>query len=203
MTVLFVIPQHVAIPGWLYQKKRARIVWQKYSNTLVCQSQHEHFMRIALELAKQSFYQREVPIGAVLVNAKGEVIAKGRNQVETTKDPTQHAELQCIQAGAKVCGNWRLLNTTLYSTLEPCAMCLSALQLARVSLVVYGAKDFRLGAIESWYPLVQVDHPFHQITFMGGILEEECAEWIRKFFFNIRRNKSLEIEVEKCHRDDH
>ncbi|GJD09837.1 tRNA-specific adenosine deaminase [Galdieria sulphuraria] len=160
-------------------------------------------MRIALELAKQSFYQGEVPIGAILVDAKGKVIAKGRNQVETTKDPTQHAELQCIQAATRVCGNWRLLNTTLYSTLEPCAMCLSALQLARVSFIVYGAKDFRLGAIESWYPLVQVKHPYHRITHMGGILEEECAEWIQKFFSNIRTNKRFENEYGKSFENQH
>lgn len=170
--MLFVIAQVFLDHNWLYKKRKIRKQLKQNHCIYMCQNtqrQHEYFMRVALEMAKESFYQGEVPIGAVLVNAKGDMIAKGRNQVEVTKDPTQHAELQCIQSklfvylgmilipvieGTKVCGNWRLLNTTLYTTLEPCAMCLSALQLARVSLVVYGAKDIRLGAIESWVIIV-------------------------------------------------
>ncbi|KAK4524894.1 hypothetical protein GAYE_SCF06G2796 [Galdieria yellowstonensis] len=179
---------------WMTSFRYSASHLKKINHVCMChtiQNRHEYFMRKALELAKESFGQGEVPIGAVLVNSNGDIIAKGRNQVERSKDATQHAEMQCIQIGSKVCGNWRLVNTTLYSTLEPCAMCLSALQLARVSLIVYGAKDYRLGAIQSWFPLIDQKHPFHQINYIGGILEEECAWWIQTFFANIRRNKHL------------
>jgi tRNA(adenine34) deaminase len=139
------------------------------------------FMKEALKEAKKSFTKGEVPVGSVLV-FQGKIIAKTHNQTETLKDPTAHAELLCIRHAANVKGDWRLLKTTLYTTLEPCSMCAGALLLARVERVVWGAPDLRHGAHGSWIDLFSKTHPTHRIDIKGGLLEDESGELLRIFF---------------------
>lgn len=142
----------------------------------------EHFMKMAIEEAKNAFEYLEVPVGAVIINDKGEIIAKAHNLVESYKDATSHAELLCIQRASQQINSWRLLGCSLYSTLEPCCMCLGALFLSRIKRVIWGAPDIRHGACGSWVCLHQKKHPTHNLEFSGGILAEECAKLLRDFF---------------------
>lgn len=145
-----------------------------------------YFIKEALKEAKKAFDKEEVPIGAVLV-LDNKIIARARNQVEMLQDATAHAEMLALTMGASFLGNWRLLEMTLYSTLEPCAMCAGALLLSRVKRVVYGAKDIRHGAHGSFVDLFDKKHPTHQVEILGGVMEEECGELMRKFFEGKRR----------------
>lgn len=143
----------------------------------------EIFMREALLEAKKAYTQKEVPIGAVLV-FEGKIISRGSNLVEQNRDASCHAELVCLQNGAKVLDNWRLLKCTLYCTLEPCAMCAGAMILFRIERLVYGAKDLRHGAID----VLERPHPIHQVATRGGVLESE-AQCLMKEFFQERRSE--------------
>ena len=145
------------------------------------------FMKKALIEAKKACKREEVPVGAVLV-LNGQIIARSHNQTESKSDPTQHAEIICLQKASKKLKNWRLLQTTLYSTLEPCSMCAGALLQARVARLVWGAPDKRGGANGSFVNLFSLKHPFHQITITSGILEQECSE-VMIHFFKKRRGK--------------
>ncbi len=147
----------------------------------------EAFMKEALIEAELAFAKREVPVGAVLVH-KGEIIARAHNLVETLSDATAHAELLCLKNGAEVLGNWRLLETTLYCTLEPCPMCAGAMIHSRLERLVWGAPDLRCGAHGSWVNLLDAEHPIHQIQVTSGIFKEECAA-LMKDFFKIRREE--------------
>ena len=147
-----------------------------------------HLMRLALRHAQHAFREKEVPIGAVLIDIEGRVIATGRNQVEKMQDPTCHAEINCIRAAVAVQSNWRLIGHTLYTTLEPCPMCMGAIQAARIKRVVYGAKDLRLGALGSWIDMTQDNkHPFHDVDVHGGVLENESGALLSRFFTLRRR----------------
>ena len=151
---------------------------------------HTYPMRLALRHAQHSFREKEVPIGAVIVNDEGKVIATGRNQIETLKDPTAHAEINCIRKASEVLGTWRLNNHTLYTTLEPCPMCLGAIQQARIKKVVYAAKDIRMGGLGSWIDMIgEYKHPFHQVEVDYGVLELESTTLLKKFFL-LRRRES-------------
>ncbi|GAB5030021.1 trna-specific adenosine deaminase [Nannochloropsis oceanica] len=127
----------------------------------------ERFMRLALVEAQAAFAAREIPVGAVLVSSEGQVLATGRNRVEATGDASAHAELECLRAASHCTdrlanGHWRMLDSTLYVTLEPCLMCLGAVQSFRVKRIVYGAPNIMLGAIESYIKVLeQAPHPFH------------------------------------------
>lgn len=143
-------------------------------------------MEMALQEAKKSFKKEEVPVGAVLVR-DGKVIARGHNLIEARKDATAHAELICLQKGAKKLGDWRLLGTTLYATLEPCSMCAGALFLSRVDRLVYGAPDFRHGANGSFTDLFSLKHPTHKIEITRGVMADECARLMQEFFQMMRR----------------
>jgi len=145
----------------------------------------EFFMSIALEEAKQAFQQEEVPVGAVLV-FDGNIISKGHNLVETLKDATAHAEMQCLKQAANSLKSWRLNGSTLYCTLEPCSMCAGAMLLSRVSTLVWGAPDLRHGADGSWMDLLRTEHPIHRIEVRRGVLKEESAAMMTEFF-KIRR----------------
>lgn len=147
----------------------------------------EAFMREALKEAKKAFERDEVPVGAVLVH-KGKIIARGHNQVELLQDATAHAELVCLSAGAEAIGNWRLLDTTLYCTLEPCCMCAGALLSSRVSRLVWGAPDLRVGANGSWIDLFSHQHPIHEIEIVPRVLEAESADLMRAFFQKQRKS---------------
>lgn len=141
----------------------------------------ETFMREALKEAKKAFDKDEVPVGAILVH-QNRIIARGHNQVELLQDATAHAEMICLSAGAGAIGNWRLAETTLYCTLEPCCMCAGALLSARVTRLVWGAPDLRVGANGSWIDIFAQDHPIHSIEIIPRILEAESADLLRTFF---------------------
>lgn len=145
------------------------------------QTDDERFMLEALKEAWKAFQADEVPIGAVLV-LDGKVIARGYNQVELLKDATAHAEMLCLTSGEAVLENWRLLNTTLYCTLEPCAMCAGAMILTRISRLVYGAPDLRHGVCGSWVDLFQAKHPIHQFDIEKGVLAPFSADLMKLFF---------------------
>jgi tRNA(adenine34) deaminase len=148
------------------------------------------FMREALKEAYKAYKAGEVPVGAVLV-LNQRIIARGHNQVELLKDATAHAEMLCIGAGAVALENWRLLDTTLYCTVEPCCMCAGALFLSRVKRLVWGAPDVRHGAGGSLVDLFSLKHPTHQIEVTSHILDEECAALLQSFFRE-RRNKKVD-----------
>jgi tRNA(adenine34) deaminase len=148
-----------------------------------------YFMREALKEAKKALAQDEVPVGAVLV-FKGKVIARGYNQVEMLQDATAHAEMLCITSGASALENWRLSDTTLYCTLEPCSMCAGAILASRIKRLVWGAPDLRLGANGSWIDLFSMKHPMHSLEVTSGVLEEESAFLLKDFFAQTRKKKT-------------
>ena len=140
------------------------------------------YMDMALEEAKKAGQKDEVPIGAVLVSENGEVIAAGHNQTITRVDPTAHAEILTLREAARKVANYRLLNTTLYVTIEPCPMCMGALVHARVSRVVFGAKDPKWGAAGSLYDLAGDERLNHRMAVISGVRETECRSLIQEFF---------------------
>ncbi len=138
------------------------------------------FMREALRLAEEARDADEVPVGALLVR-HGEIIARARNMRETNKMATSHAELLAIEAGCRALGGWRLPETTLYVTLEPCVMCAGAVINARIERVVFGAYDLRFGAFGSLINLREI--PFnHRPEVTGGVLLEECKQILTEYF---------------------
>lgn len=139
------------------------------------------FMQRALELADRAAGEGEVPVGAVLVNA-GEMIGEGWNRPIATNDPTAHAEIQALRRGAALIGNYRLVEATLYVTLEPCAMCAGAMVHARIKRLVYGAVDPKTGAAGSVLDIVRHPRLNHQMEVTGGILADACGEKLRRFF---------------------
>lgn len=144
------------------------------------------FMHEALEEAKKAFAEKEVPIGAVIVH-DAKIIARGYNRVEKDKSVLGHAELVCLQEAARILGDWRLPETTLYTTLEPCPMCAGAILLSRVQRVVWGADDPRQGAGGSFSNLLISPYPFHTLKVSKGILAEESAHLLREFFRQRRK----------------
>ncbi len=149
----------------------------------------EKFMYEAIQEAKKAFELGEVPVGAVLVYQK-EIIARAHNLVETLKDASAHAEMICMRHAALHLQNWRLLETTLYCTLEPCLMCAGSMLLSRIGTLVWGAKDLRHGANGSWVNIFLESHPMHQITIRSGVLSEECS-LLMKDFFKVRRDAKI------------
>lgn len=143
------------------------------------------FMRRALLEAKKAYLKGEVPVGAIIV-ADGQVVARAHNRKEELQDPTAHAEMLAIREAASRLGSWRLLGTTMYVTLEPCAMCAGALVLARVERLVYGTPDPKAGAAGSVTNLVQHDALNHRLEVTSGVLQEECAALLQQFFADLR-----------------
>lgn len=142
---------------------------------------HSFFMTRALELAREAERAGEVPVGAVIVKDDS-IIGEGWNRPITTKDPTAHAEIVALRAAAQTLFNYRLPDTTLYVTLEPCAMCASAMVHARVKRLVYGATDPRAGAAGSIFNIVQHAVLNHRIECEAGVMAEECGTLLRGFF---------------------
>ena len=138
-------------------------------------------MRRALELAHRAEALGEVPVGAVLV-AGDELIAEGWNAPVASSDATAHAEILALRAAGKAAGNYRLVDTTLYVTLEPCPMCAGALVHARVSRLVFGASDPRAGAAGTVFDIVRAPELNHHLKVSGGVLEPECRELVQEFF---------------------
>jgi tRNA(adenine34) deaminase len=124
----------------------------------------------------------DVPVGAVIVDDKGEIIARGRNERELSKDPTAHAEILAIREAAEALGDWRLNGLTLVVTLEPCVMCAGAIQAARIDKVVFGAWDEKVGASGSLYDLVRDKRLGTEIEVISGVLEGEARDQLKEFF---------------------
>ena len=140
-------------------------------------------MREAIALAHLAVSESgDVPVGAVLLNPNGEVVAVGKNERELSGDPTAHAEIVAMRAAAALDENWHLTDLTLVVTLEPCAMCAGAIQAARIPRVVFGAWDERVGAAGSRYDLLRDARLGQSVEVIAGVLEDECAGLMRQFF---------------------
>jgi tRNA(adenine34) deaminase len=163
---------------------------------------NSYFMKLALHQASLAEAKGEVPIGALLVQELDgntyRILSKAGNRVEQQHDASAHAELQVLRRGSRRLRNWRLLNTTLYSTLEPCPMCLSACQAFRLPRLVYGAPDLRLGAVETHMRLLDTTHPFHNVsTVIKHVRAQESADMLRDFFRKRRLEESRNRQVYK------
>ncbi|MFL5818876.1 MAG: tRNA adenosine(34) deaminase TadA [Conexibacter sp.] len=145
----------------------------------------EYFMRLAMREAERAVEHDDVPIGAVIVH-EGEVLATGRNEREERQDPTAHAEVLALREAAEKLGSWRVLDSVLYVTLEPCAMCAGAIVLARVPRVVFGAWDPKAGAAGSVLDVLAQPQLNHRPEVSGGLLAEECGALLRSFFASRR-----------------
>ncbi len=148
-------------------------------------NEHEHFMRAALREAERAAEMGEVPVGCVIVH-DGRIIGKGYNQRESLQDPTAHAEVIAITAAAAYLGSWRLEDTRLYVTLEPCPMCAGAIILARVAEVYFGATDPKAGVCGTLMNLLEDERFNHQPALYPGLLEAECGAMLTGFFQAIR-----------------
>lgn len=142
---------------------------------------HDIFMQRALQLAAQAEQHDEVPVGAVVV-LNGTIIGEGFNQVISLNDPSAHAEAMAIRAAGQALQNYRLVDTTLYVTLEPCAMCAGMMTHARVKTLVFGAADPRTGATGSAIEVINHSSMNHNIEVIGGVMADECGELLRQFF---------------------
>ncbi len=149
----------------------------------------EVWMRFALDEAEDALNLDEVPVGAVVV-INERIVGRGYNRVITDHDPTAHAEIVALRDAAQSVGNYRLVDATVYVTIEPCAMCAGALVNARVKRLVYGAREEKAGAVESIFQICTDDRLNHQMEVRAGVLEEECREVIQSFF----RQKRAEEE---------
>lgn len=147
------------------------------------------YMQLALLEAKAAARRGEVPVGAVLVSASGQILARAGNAPIAICDPTAHAEILAIRDGAYGADNYRLTGTTLYVTLEPCAMCAGAIANARIARVVYGASDPKGGAVESGVRFFEQPSCHHRPEITGGVMAEECSQLL-KDFFRARRKAS-------------
>ncbi len=143
------------------------------------------FIKIAIEEAEKAFQEGEVPVGAVIV-VDNEIIARGHNKVESMNDPTAHAEILVIRSACQKIENWRLNKAILYVTKEPCIMCAGAMINARLSRLVYGCDDLKGGATKSLYQLLSDNRLNHQVEVVSGILGDECAQLLKRFFRVLR-----------------
>ena len=144
-------------------------------------------MKLALSEAKFAAEEAEVPIGAVLVSQDGVILAQSHNQPISLNDPTAHAEILALREAAQKVQNYRLLNTILYVTIEPCVMCMGALVHARVSRLVYGARDPKWGGAGSLYDLAGDNRLNHRMEIIAGVCEDECRALIQDFFRSKRK----------------
>ncbi len=159
----------------------------------------EDFMREALKEAQAAYDIGEVPIGAVLVDEAGQIVARGHNLRETAHDATAHAEMIAIRAACEALGHWRLTGLTLYVTIEPCPMCAGAIVMSRVDRVVYGSTDAKAGACESLFNIP--GHPAlnHAPAMTAGVLQDECAAIMKRFFRERREKRKGSHETMKAH----
>lgn len=152
---------------------------------------HRQWMSRAIELAQNAGQAGEVPVGAVIVDVDGNLIAEGENRKERDKDPTAHAEIIAIRAAGQARQNWHLNQCTLYVTLEPCPMCAGAIVLGRLRLLVYGADDPKTGAIRTVANIPDSACSNHHLPVLGGILESVCRQQLQSWFAQ-RRSKSTD-----------
>ena len=148
----------------------------------------QHYMKLAIEEANKAAAKGEVPIGAVIVR-DGEVIARAHNLRETTQNAVTHAELLAIQQACEELCSWRLENTILYVTLEPCPMCAGAILQSRIPRVVYGARDVKAGSVDSLYRLLNDERFNHQCEVKENVLADECGGLLTQFFRALREKK--------------
>jgi len=157
-------------------------------NKKMCKTMNidEKYMREALKEAKRAFEKNEVPIGSVIVKS-GKVIARAHNTIEKDNSSLSHAEMKAIKKAQKKIGNWRLNGCVLYSSVEPCIMCISAILLSRIERVVYGCKDKKFGGCESLAEIQNIKGLNHKVEILGGVLEEESVKLMKRFFRKIRK----------------
>jgi tRNA(adenine34) deaminase len=151
--------------------------------------EHENFMSWALKLAVQAGQRGEVPVGAVVVH-NGKIIGSGANLREKQQNPLAHAEMIAIQEAADTLGSWRLENTTLYVTLEPCPMCAGAIINARIPVVVFGCSDPKAGAVHTLYRLLEDSRLNHRAEVISGVCAENAANLLSSFFADLRKKKN-------------
>lgn len=142
----------------------------------------ESWMRQAIYVAREAAKLNEVPVGAVIVDGNGQILAAASNRTITNVDPTAHAEILALRIAAARIGNYRLIGVTVYSTIEPCAMCAGALVNARVSRLVFGAHDERFGAVETHFRVCDSPALNHRIEITSGVLAENCRHLMQDFF---------------------
>jgi tRNA(adenine34) deaminase len=142
----------------------------------------EDSMRLALEQARMAAGRGDVPVGAVVIDQAGKVLAAGRNEREIRHDPTAHAEILALQEASRKLRSWRLTGLTLVVTLEPCTMCAGALVLARITRLVFGAFDPKAGAVSSLFDVVRDPRLNHRVEVRSGVLEAECSALLKDFF---------------------
>ena len=152
----------------------------------------EKMMRYALTLADKAEALGEIPVGAVLVDESGNIIGEGWNLSIVQSDPTAHAEIIALRNGAKNIQNYRLLNTTLYVTLEPCTMCAGAILHSRIKRLVFGASDYKTGAVGSRFHFFDDYKMNHTLEITSGVLAEECSQKLSAFFQKRREEKKIE-----------
>ncbi|KCB24265.1 cytidine and deoxycytidylate deaminase zinc-binding region [Bordetella hinzii 5132] len=148
------------------------------------------YMRLALDQARLAYEAGEVPVGAVVVDGRGQVLGAGYNRTILDADPTAHAEVVALRAAARQLGNYRLPGLALYVTLEPCVMCIGAMLHARLARVVYGAHDPKTGACGSVLDVGAVAQLNHHTTVSGGVLAQPCADLLRAFFRERRKKEN-------------
>ncbi|QIZ73051.1 tRNA adenosine(34) deaminase TadA [Oxynema aestuarii] len=151
---------------------------------------HRQWMQQALTLAERAGEAGEIPVGALIINKKGEAIARGENRRERDCDPTAHAEIVALREAGKVLQNWHLNDCTLYVTLEPCPMCAAAIAQSRLKLLVYGADDPKAGAIRTAANLPDSACCFHRLEVLAGIAERDCREQLQSWFGRRRARKT-------------
>jgi tRNA(adenine34) deaminase len=147
-----------------------------------------YFMSLAYNQAIDAWNLGEVPVGAV-IEYGGEIVAKAHNCVESTGDPTAHAEILALTSACRAIGDWRMTGATLYVTKEPCPMCSGAMVMSRMTKVVYAVRDPKMGCLGGAADLSAMPHSFHKVIVQGGLMENECAQML-KAFFRLRRGKS-------------
>ena len=148
----------------------------------------EKIMRLALEEAQKAFAADEVPVGAVITDKNGQIIAAAYNKQENSLDATAHAEILAIRKACSKLGRRRLSDMTLYVTLEPCPMCAGAVLLSCIGRLVYGAPDSRMGAVESLFSILSHSSLNHSIEIKAGVLEDECRSVLQEFFAGKRKS---------------
>lgn len=150
--------------------------------------QQIQWMNAALNLARECLSTSDVPVGAIVVDTSGQTIGIGRNQREELNNPLAHAEMQALQDAARKLGNWRLDDCTLVVTLEPCTMCAGAIVNSRIKKIVFGAAEPKTGAVGSLFDVIRDRRIIHQPEVVSGVLADESAELLRKFFSDKRHD---------------
>ena len=144
-------------------------------------------MRAALAVAQNSLASGDVPVGAIIINKNGEIIATGHNERELHKDPTAHAEIVALRRASQITGQWRLEDHTIIVTLEPCAMCAGAIAQSRISTVVFGAWDEKAGAVGSVWDLLRDPRSLFNVEVRSGVLADECSAILKSFIQGVRK----------------